>query len=99
MAGYAASVRKAGEWDAETPGTWARRGIGAKMLTTDNAFKVLDMAVEVFGGFGVSRQSEIERLFRDARMGKIHPANSFLAREMIGKMLLGIDMDAQPRWG
>jgi alkylation response protein AidB-like acyl-CoA dehydrogenase len=97
--GYAASVLKTGEWAADTGGTWAQRGIGAKVLVTDQAFQVLDMAVEAFGGFGVSRQSEIERLFRDARMGKIHPANTFLAREMIGKMLLGIDMDAQPRWG
>jgi alkylation response protein AidB-like acyl-CoA dehydrogenase len=70
-----------------------------KKLVTDQAFQVVDMAVEIAGGFGVSRHSEIERLFRDARMGKIHPANSFLTRELISKLILGLDFDAAPRWG
>jgi len=41
----------------------------------------------------------MERLFRDARCGRFHPANSSLPHEMIRKMALGIKPDEQPRWG
>ena len=32
-------------------------------------------------------------------MGRIHPANGALAHEVVGKLTLGVDPDAQPRWG
>jgi hypothetical protein len=41
----------------------------------------------------------MERLFRDARFGRIHPANAFLTRELVAKTVLGLDFDEQPRWG
>jgi alkylation response protein AidB-like acyl-CoA dehydrogenase len=41
----------------------------------------------------------LERLFRDARLGRIHPANSFLTHEFVAKTALGINPDEQPRWG
>jgi alkylation response protein AidB-like acyl-CoA dehydrogenase len=56
-------------------------------------------AVEVAGGFGVSRGGMLERLFRDARMGRLHPGNFALTHELIAKIHLGIDLDAPPRWG
>lgn len=40
-----------------------------------------------------------ERLFRDARLGRIHPANSMLTREIVAKTTLGIGLDESPRWG
>ena len=60
---------------------------------------VVDLALEVAGGFGIFRRSELERLFRDARLGRIHPANSMLTHEIVGKTLLGISPDEAPRWG
>jgi hypothetical protein len=36
---------------------------------------------------------------RDARLSRIHPANSALTHEVVAKLTLGIDPDAQPRWG
>jgi hypothetical protein len=45
------------------------------------------------------KKSELERLFRDARAGRFHPANSSLTHELVAKMTLGIDPDEQPRWG
>jgi hypothetical protein len=32
-------------------------------------------------------------------MGRVHPANSLLTHELLGKLSLGIDPDEQPRWG
>ena len=36
---------------------------------------------------------------RDARLGRIHPANAFLTHEVVGKTALRISLDEQPRWG
>ena len=41
----------------------------------------------------------LERIWRDARLGRIHPANSALTREFVAKTALGISPDEQPRWG
>jgi len=38
-------------------------------------------------------------LLRDARLGRIHPANPALTHEIVGKLALGINPDEQPRWG
>jgi hypothetical protein len=43
--------------------------------------------------------NELERLFRDARCGRFHPANTFLVHAIAGKSALGIDLGEQPRWG
>jgi alkylation response protein AidB-like acyl-CoA dehydrogenase len=51
------------------------------------------------GGFGIFKRNELERLFRDARLGRIHPANASLARELVAKAVLGINPDEKPRWG
>ena len=41
---------------------------------------------DVSGGFGMFKKSEMERLFRDARCGRFHPANSSLTHELLGKL-------------
>lgn len=78
---------------------WSVKLIAAKYHATETSFRVVNNALEVAGGFGIFRQSGMERLFRDARLGPIHPANSWVAHELIAKVSLGIDLDEQPRWG
>jgi len=45
------------------------------------------------------KKSELERLSRDCRAGRFHPANSAFAHELVAKLTLGINPDEQPRWG
>ena len=45
--------------------------------------------MEVSGGTGMFRVNELERLFRDARCGRFHPANTFLTHEIVAKTALG----------
>ena len=78
---------------------WGVKIIAAKYNAVENAWKVVDRAMDLSGGFGMFKKSELERLFRDARAGRFHPANSVLAHEFIGKGMLGINPDDQPRWG
>ena len=73
--------------------------IAAKYNAVETAWKVADKALDLSGGFGMFKKSELERLFRDCRAGRFHPANSALTHEMMAKMTLGVDLDEQPRWG
>jgi alkylation response protein AidB-like acyl-CoA dehydrogenase len=61
--------------------------------------KIVDLAMDASGGTGMFRGTELERLFRDARCGRFHPANANLTHEIVAKTALGIDLGEQPRWG
>ena len=73
--------------------------VATKHRTAEVVWKVVDTALDLSGGYGIFAASGIERLFRDARLSRIHPANSALTHEVVAKLTLGIDPDAQPRWG
>lgn len=73
--------------------------MAAKYHAVEGAWRVVDRALDVAGGFGIFKQSGLERLFRDARLGRLHPANAALTHELVTKTVLGIDPDEQPRWG
>jgi alkylation response protein AidB-like acyl-CoA dehydrogenase len=78
---------------------WLVKLLTAKYKAVEGAWRVVDTAFELGGGFGIFKRNELERLFRDARLGRIHPANSSLSRELVAKLALGIDLDSTPRWG
>jgi alkylation response protein AidB-like acyl-CoA dehydrogenase len=80
-------------------GYWPIKIVSAKYRAVEGAWRVVDRALDLSGGFGMFKKSEMERLFRDARAGRFHPANSLLSHELIGKLTLGINPDEQPRWG
>ena len=80
-------------------GAWALKIVAAKHRAVESAWKVADLALELAGGFGIFAASGVERLVRDARLGRIHPASPALAHEIVGKLSLGINPDEQPRWG
>ena len=42
-----------------------------KVTTTDISFEVANDAMKIFGGYGISQEYPIEKLFRDARMSLI----------------------------
>jgi alkylation response protein AidB-like acyl-CoA dehydrogenase len=79
--------------------TWPSKIVSAKYHAVEAAWKIADLAMEVSGGTGMFRANELEQLFRDARCGRFHPANTFLTHEIVAKTALGIDLGEQPRWG
>lgn len=93
--------RLADDWTAgvDHGQRWPLKIVAAKHRAVQGAWKVVDTALELSGGFGIFAASGIERLFRDARLGRIHPANGALTHELVGKLTLGINPDEQPRWG
>lgn len=78
---------------------WPAKIVATKYHCVETCWKVVDQAMDISGGNGMFKTSELERLFRDARCGRFHPATSNLVHEIVGKTALGIDLGEQPRWG
>ena len=78
---------------------WPSKIFAAKYRAVEGSWRVVDLGLDIAGGSGIFRSEGYERMLRDARLGRIHPANSFLAHEVIAKTALGINLDEQPRWG
>jgi alkylation response protein AidB-like acyl-CoA dehydrogenase len=78
---------------------WPVRILACKHDVVTRAWAVVDTCLDLLGGSGIFRRSRFEQLFRDARLGRIHPGNTLLTHEVVGKMSLGINPDEQPRWG
>lgn len=99
--GRAIVDRTTADWSTgiDHGGEWPLKIIAAKYVAVTSAWKVVDTAMDVSGGSGIFRRNRMEQLFRDARLGRAHPASSALTHELVGKFSLGIDPDEQPRWG
>jgi alkylation response protein AidB-like acyl-CoA dehydrogenase len=78
---------------------WPLKIFSAKYRAVESSWRVVDRGLDVAGGNGIFRSAGYERLVRDARLGRLHPANSFLTHEVVAKTALGISLDEQPRWG
>ncbi len=80
-------------------GGWVVKIVAAKYHAVEGAWRVVDRALDLAGGFGIFKKGPFEQLFRDARLGRMHPANSALTHELCAKLTLGINPDETPRWG
>jgi alkylation response protein AidB-like acyl-CoA dehydrogenase len=91
----------AADWSAGVNhgAAWVIKIVSAKHHAVEGAWRVVDRAFDLAGGFGIFRQGPFERLLRDARLGRLHPANSMLTHELAAKLTLGISPDEGPRWG
>ncbi len=78
---------------------WGTKIVSVKYHAVEGSWRIVDSALEILGGFGIFEPAGFTRIWRDARLGKIHPASGFLAKEFAAKIALGIDLDEQPRWG
>ncbi len=78
---------------------WPVRLISARQTVINNAYDIVDRALDLSGGAGAFKRNRLEQLFRDVRMGRFHPGNTLLAHELIAKLCLGIDPDSAQRWG
>ena len=61
----------------------------AKYLASQVAERVASLAVEVFGGAGFVKDYPVEKLYRDAKIGKIYEGTSFMQLATIAKLTLG----------
>jgi butyryl-CoA dehydrogenase/short/branched chain acyl-CoA dehydrogenase len=61
----------------------------AKYFASQVAERVASLAVEVFGGAGFVKDYPVEKLYRDAKIGKIYEGTSFMQLATIAKLTLG----------
>lgn len=62
----------------------------AEYLAAEGAFEAADAAVQTHGGFGVAREYDVERYFREARLTRLVPVTEQLALNYLGERVLGL---------
>ena len=73
--------------DAGLP--YSRNASVAKLIATDAAMKVTTDAVQVFGGYGYTRDYRVERYMREAKITQIFEGTNQIQRLVIGRSLAG----------
>ena len=80
---YRAAVR------SETPGVrFSKESSMAKVYATEAANAIAARAVQIFGGYGYSKEYPVERYYRDARVTTIYEGTSEIQRIVISKNVL-----------
>lgn len=74
----------------------AARVAAAKQFAVEVANAVTDQCIRIAGAAGLSRSLPLERLFRDARAGHMHPPNGDTAYETIGQGAIDALVKQQP---
>ena len=92
--------RTAEDWSTgvDHGGLWPAKLVATKYHAVEGARRIVKLALDVVGGGGIFKSNELERLLRDVTLGPVHPANSNLVHEIVGKTPLGI-LGQPPRWG
>ena len=78
--------RTAAEYDQKKP--VSRQAAFVKLYCSESLCKITDMAVQIHGGMGYSRELPIERYYRDARINKIFEGTSEIQRGIIARDIL-----------
>ena len=61
----------------------------AKLFASETANFCADRALQIHGGYGYSKEYEVERLFRDARITTLYEGTSEIQRLVIAKSFMG----------
>jgi len=76
-------------WQQDEGGSDNRRAAAmAKLHATESGSRVIDMAVQMHGGAGVTRGVKVEELYRDIRALRIYEGASEVQRQIIARDLL-----------
>jgi alkylation response protein AidB-like acyl-CoA dehydrogenase len=67
---------------------FTREASMAKLFATEHAGRVCDIALQVHGGYGYTRDSPVERAYRDVRVTRIYEGTSEIQRIVIARELL-----------
>jgi len=61
----------------------------AKYFSSQVAERVSGQAVEIFGGYGYTKEYPVEKYYRDSKIGKIYEGTSNMQLQTIAKLILG----------
>src|SRR6266516_2582935 len=77
----AARLEDAGE-------SYTKEAAMAKLLSSQVAERVTSLAVDLFGGYGYTKEYPVEKFYRDAKIGTIYEGTSNMQLNTIAKLLL-----------
>jgi len=60
----------------------------AKLFSSNAAGRITSQALELFGGYGYSKEYPAEKFFRDAKIGVIYEGTSNMQLQTIAKLML-----------
>jgi alkylation response protein AidB-like acyl-CoA dehydrogenase len=60
-----------------------------KLYCSQVAERVASLAVEIYGGYGFTKDYPVEKFFRDSKIGKIYEGTSNMQLQTIAKMVFG----------
>lgn len=73
----------------DTGATFIQESAMAKLFASQVAEFVTSKAIEVYGGYGFTREYPVEKYFRDQKVGQIYEGTSNMQLLVIAKQLLG----------
>jgi alkylation response protein AidB-like acyl-CoA dehydrogenase len=75
----AARLKDAGE-------TFVKQAAMTKLFASEVAERVTSQAIELFGGVGYTKEYPVEKLYRDAKIGKIYEGTSHMQLQTIARL-------------
>ena len=66
----------------------AREGAMAKLFSSQVCERVTSLCVELFGGYGYTKEYPVEKFYRDAKIGTIYEGTSNMQLQTIAKAIL-----------
>jgi alkylation response protein AidB-like acyl-CoA dehydrogenase len=67
---------------------FVREAAMAKYFSSQVAETVTSQSVEIFGGYGYTKEYPVEKYFRDSKIGKIYEGTSNMQLQTIAKLIL-----------
>jgi alkylation response protein AidB-like acyl-CoA dehydrogenase len=74
-------------WQSDRGQRVTREASMAKLFASEAASMITHHALQIFGGYGYSREFPVERYFRDARVTEIFEGTSEIQRVVIGRQI------------
>jgi len=78
----AARLKDAGE-------DFVKEAAMAKLFSSEAAEHITSLVVELYGGYGYTKDYPAEKYYRDAKIGKIYEGTSNMQLQTIAKLILG----------
>jgi alkylation response protein AidB-like acyl-CoA dehydrogenase len=75
-------------WRASAGVSYGKESAMAKLYASETAMWVTTKAVQVFGGYGYTRDFPVERMMRDAKITEIYEGTSEIQRIVIGTTIV-----------
>ncbi|MFB4163344.1 acyl-CoA dehydrogenase [Alteribacillus sp. JSM 102045] len=75
-------------WRESEGVSYGKESAMSKLFAGDTAMEVTTEAVQVFGGYGYTKEYPVERFMRDAKITQIYEGTNEIQRLIIGKMIL-----------